>query len=198
MALLNSEFRARLDASIKLSPKKNLAIVIVFATLCAIFSFIGCLFLWFEKEGMPGPFIVSGLFGIVSFIVFLLTFRGGQLSDKEPFEIVQTPDGVTVRMDSALFLRSKDVANVVSLMANTRYLPKPAGVLDESGNIIPNSQSQAQQMVNEANDSVKGAIRKNVSKVMQNPDFAVQGEVLIQPDPLENIHTQIDKDVAID
>ncbi|WP_010255063.1 hypothetical protein [Pantoea agglomerans] len=198
MALLNSEFKARLDASIKLRPKKNLALVIVFSSFCAIFSFIGCLFLWFQKEGTYGPFAVSALFGVIGFVAFLLTYRGGELSDKEPFEIIQTPEGVNVRMDPTLFLRRKDVANVVTLMASTRNLPKPAGVIDELGNIIPNSQLQAQQMADKANNSIGSAIRENMNRVMENPNITEQGGVLIQPDPQENIHAHVDKDIAVD
>lgn len=198
MALANSGFKASLDASIQLKPKKNQALVIICFVCSALFSVIGCLFLWFDKNGLYFPFGVSALFGLASVGSFLLTYRGGELSDKEPFEIIHTPDGVNVRMDPTLFLRRQDVANVVALMANTRNLPIPAGMIDEAGNIIPNSQHQAEKVANEANKSIEGVIRKNMDRVIENPNIADQGSYIIQSTPLENTNGHTSKDIAID
>ena len=197
MLLDKSKVEAKINTSIKISPKKNQLIVVLCLLGFVLFSAVGCFFSWNGKDYVP-PFIVAGLLGAMSAASFLLTYKSGDLNDKEPFEIVHSQEGINVKMDHALFTRQSDFANVVSLMAHTRKLPKPAGMIDESGNVIGGSEAHAKVIADQANDSIEGIIKENLDAIKKGGMRLSKKEFLQEGDPKHKYNKNIGSNVIID
>lgn len=159
-----SELKAKIDTSIKVSPKKNQVVVVVCLIGFLLFGAIGCLFSWAGKDYIA-PLLIGGVFALMSTAAFLLTYKNNDFDVNQPFELSHTEDGINVKMDPALFTRKHEFAKVVSLMAHTRKLPTPSGVIDEFGNIVRDSQVQAQKIANEANNTIESVLSNNLSNI---------------------------------
>lgn len=161
----NFGFNADLSAKVEVNPQRNHIAVFTCLLGSIALIFIACLFAWFEKKGVIYPLLGSVAFGVAGCCFFLITHRGGALADTAAFEVKEDATGTHIKMHPSLFTNNRDFANVLTLMAHTKPLPKASGLVNKNGEIIPDSEGDALKVVNDANASVTSIIRDNLERI---------------------------------
>ncbi|OXH80188.1 hypothetical protein [Pantoea agglomerans] len=183
MSLDNLGLNARLSAQLDLKPQRNHIAVFLCIAGSFFLTLLTCLFVWFEKNGFIYPLVAAILFGIAGFYFFLITYRGGALADTAPFEVKEDESGTYIKMHPSLFSSDRDFANVLTLMAHTKPLPKASGLVNKNGEIIPDSAMDAVKVVEAANASVGPTLRKNIEGLKTNSGKIINKQYVEEPYP---------------
>lgn len=168
MGISRFGFKANVDTSVKVNPQKNYIAVVLCFICCAFFAGVSCLFGWYDKDNSEYPIVASVIFGFIGTVFLSLTYRSGEFSDSSLLEVQQSPDFTSVKMDSIILTRKKELARVLTLISDIRALPVAAGLVDKEGNIISNPQAQAkaQAIVENANSNAEAILRGNIDNIV--------------------------------
>ena len=173
----NVEVSADISAKLSLNPKLS-QISIIISLLISAISFLSCfVFIWNEKNWVV-PCLVGTLFLAVSCIGWWRSQRAIDMSNSTPTELTGL-DGIKILTDTRAIESNNAVNNLSKIMqviANRNPLPEANGLIDDNGNIVPNSAEASNQVVNNINsenlkssDSIRNLIFENQKHILNLP-----------------------------
>ena len=176
-----SRLGAKIHTSLDFSPKGSNIVLLALVCIFAICLIAGFVFLWPRHEYSWVPFSFAGVlfFAIVSF--WLISRKDIDNSSSVPtrVEAIDGPKSITVTTDTRSISFSEVfglLEKCVSIVQHHRPLPEPDGLVDEKGNRIPDSETEARLRVKSANDRVE----EIVDSVLTHSRTYGDGEMLEQ------------------
>lgn len=151
------ESSMELKTAVEVRPTQSQVFLVGCLVLAGISLFAGAGLLSIEKSS---GWVLIG-FAVFSFVGTLFLWKSAQpdvdLQDNHPTHIA-LPNGTQVSTDSRT-LRSPEalrgLTHVVTEVLHRRPLPEPAGLVDESGKIVPDSKEEAVSQVAQINSDVQ-------------------------------------------
>ena len=147
----------KFEAAVSIVPQKSQIFIIGCLILSGMSLFSTFAFLWAEKAGWIVPLAVSAVTGAVGFVCWLLSHRNSDLSGGKATELTADVEGVRFICDA----RNQPTKRMLAIfaahaesMAFRERLPPSHGLLDESGNIIKDSEVAANLKIEQLNDFV--------------------------------------------
>ncbi|MFJ5416848.1 hypothetical protein [Pectobacterium carotovorum] len=180
------------DASVKakfiffITHSQSYIIICAFlGMLCLLFGFY-LTYKGFPFDRVCQPYFFAFVFIFISFFMANKTHKNIDLSDAKETEISISSSGdfkmiTDVRASESL----KNVSEILQVAANMHMLPKADGLLDDKLNVIPNSASNAEDLVNNLNKNARSECddilaKLNRKKNIQN-DLCKSDGGVVQP-----------------
>lgn len=147
----------KFEAAVSLIPQKSQIFIIGCLILSGMSLFSTFAFLWAAKDGWIVPLAVSAVAGGVGFICWLLSHRNSDLSGGKATELTADVEGVRFICDA----RNQPTKQMLAIfaahaesMAFRERLPPSHGLLDDSGNIVKDSEAAANLKIDQLNSFV--------------------------------------------
>ena len=151
---------AKVQTSLNFSPKGSNVVLLAMVCIFSICLIVGFGFLWTKHEYSWVPFLVAGLLLLVIIPFLFISRKGMDYSSSVPtnIEADYSSRSIAVSTDSRLVTTSEILGileKCASIAQHYRPLPDADGLVDTSGNPIPNSQGEASGRVRSANRHVQ-------------------------------------------
>jgi hypothetical protein len=171
-------------ADFSVAPKKSQ----IFVMLCSIAA-IGCLaagfaFSWFDKQRWELPFWAAGVCGIMAFASWCMSHKNVDMSGGKATEIKMSATEMSVVIDPRTDLSQnlmQHFATFFNAVAHRAMLPPSSGMVDSSGNVIPDSEQDAALAVQAANDLAEKQTAELVALLGPSGSTAIPGSSLHNP-----------------
>lgn len=175
--MTNMEVSADISAKLSLNPKLSQISIIISLFISAISFLSGFVFIWNGKNWVV-PCLVGTLFLAVSCVGWWRSQRAIDMSNSTPTELTGI-NGVKILTDTRAIESNNAVNNlskIMQIIAHRNPLPEANGLIDNNGNVIPNSVDASNQVINKIN-----AENLSVSDAIEKLLFANQGHILDLP-----------------
>lgn len=165
-------------ADISVAPQKSQ----IFVVLCAIAA-MGCLaagfaFIWFEKQKWDLPFWAAGVCGLMAFIAWSMSHKNVDMSEGQATKITMSATEMSVIVDPRTVVPQnlmQQFSSFFNAVSHRAMLPVPSGMVDSSGVVIPDSESDAAIAVQEANKLAEKQTAELVGLFGPNGSTAIPG-----------------------
>ena len=160
------EVKTDVSAKFSLNPKLSQISIILSFAISAISFFSSFVFVWNQKDSTV-PFFTGSLFLVVACIGWLRAQRAIDMSGAIPTEVIGS-NGLRISTDTRAIESDSTVKNlskIIQVLAYRHPLPKPDGLIDSNGNIIPNSECESHDLVDAIN-SENSQAAQNFEKLL--------------------------------
>lgn len=144
----------KFETTVSLAPQKSQIFTVGCLALSGASLLASCAFLWAAKAGWEVPLAGSFLFGVAGFSCWLLSHRNSELSGGKVTQLTADDKSMTLTFDP----RNQPTKQMLLMfsahaesMAFRERLPRSQGLLDDSGNIIKDSEGEANLQIEQLN-----------------------------------------------
>jgi len=175
--MTNVEVSADISAKLSLNPKLSQISIIISLFISAISYLSSFVFIWNAKNWIV-PCLVGTLFLAVSCVGWWRSQRAIDMSNSTPTELTGI-NGVKIFTDTRAIESNNAVNNLSKIMqviAHRSPLPEANGLIDNNGNVIPNSIDASNLVINKINEE-----NSSSSETIEKLLFSNQSHILNLP-----------------
>jgi hypothetical protein len=168
---------ASLKANISVTPKLSQSVIVTLILVSLVPLSVGFYFLWHEKSYVWVPFFIFLLLIGLAITCWWKSQKVIDMSNASPTTVLDK-DGNQIITDSRMLESANAVEQMGILFQSIgarQPLPEPDGLVNETGEIIENSQSNALQRANEINQNIKEDTDYFIQKAIKGNVEATQG-----------------------
>ncbi|WP_150784149.1 hypothetical protein [Pseudomonas fluorescens] len=144
----------KFETTVSLAPQKSQIFTVGCLVLSGVSLLASCAFLWAGKAGWEVPLAGSFVFGMAGFACWLLSHRNSDLSGGRATQLTADERSMTLTFDP----RNQPTKQMLLMfaahaesMAFRECLPHSRGLLDDSGNVIKDSEVEANLQIEQLN-----------------------------------------------
>lgn len=148
-----SDLHSNVSAQIDVKPARSHVVLVALIGLSTICFGVGFLFLWHNATFAWIPLLIGFLVLFLVCIGWILSRKDIDLEGGMPTHIGDSM-GNYLRTDTRALTSPEVVQNIERIFSGLCYrepLPKPEGMVDDSGSPIPNSAQEAANMIDDIN-----------------------------------------------
>lgn len=163
---MEAKVTGTVDANLELLPRRSQIQVFVCGAAAIVFALIGCLFLWYEKANWWVPFLVFAIFLVAGMICYFASYQSSEMHNASATEVTISNQRIKVVADPRLPGHTdlfKSFATVFTALSNQKPLPVADALVDEKGNLISGSETDARDAVDSANKEAAHLVSETLS-----------------------------------
>ena len=180
-----------------ISPKGS-QVVIVSIVVVLFFSIISALIFDFTGKDPSLPVIFSAISGVIIIIFWLISRKDIDNTALPVWSLTNISGARTTQLDMhpgslSSQQKMKVLEKFLSNIQHRAPLPEPDGLVDKSGNPIPNSKEEARERVELANkqaNEIRNKILSNTDVIEERNDIGKQ-EIIHSPEIIEDQNSVI-------
>lgn len=162
----NTSFESKVSADVNIAPRRSQIFVSIAILGVILLALIGCLLIYVEKDLWWVPFVAGGLLALPAFWSFKISHTNAEMYNPIASELSVTDEGIRLVTDPRLAGHSTFFSSMVDVFSALRYqkpLPPADALLDELGNIIPDSGDAAADATARANELAEQMVAESMA-----------------------------------